>query len=234
MIIAGLVIFFLAGLIDDSNPFHAVLDDFGSVLIASVALAAFWELFGRRAFAREIFEVARTGADIRIAGLTRIGTSYLDDPDWDALLTDVKKLDIFFAYGRTWRNTHHSRLATLAKKEGARLRVYLPDPTDSEGMNVLARRFSMPVSQLSEAVEESRQFFSRLKSADGASVEIYYRPGAATFSCYRLDNTAVLTFYSHRQERVGVPTLICRAGGTLYDFIRNEFEAIDRQSHPAE
>lgn len=233
MLLVGVAILFLASLIDDHSAFHAVLNDLGSVMIASVALAVFWELFGRRAFAREIFEVARTGADIRIAGLKRIGTSYLDDPDWDSLLADVTKLDIFFAYGRTWRNSHHGRLTELARKEGARLRVYLPDPDDSEDLKVLAGRFSMTAAQLAAAVEEAKEFFLDLRVSGGASIDVYYRSGAASFSCYRLDNTAVLTLYSHQRERTGVPTLICRSGGSLYEFMRKEFDAIHQQSHPA-
>src|SRR5262249_13998792 len=44
---------------------------------------------------------AQTAADIRAAGLLRIGANYLNELDWDALFADVRELDIFVAYGQT-------------------------------------------------------------------------------------------------------------------------------------
>lgn len=85
---------------------QAFANALGSALIVSVALGAMWELVGKRAFAREILERARTSADIEAAGLTRIGNRYLDDPDWEQLFRTVRKLDVLVAYARTWRNSN--------------------------------------------------------------------------------------------------------------------------------
>jgi hypothetical protein len=65
----------------------------------------------------------------------------------------------------------------------------------------------------------------------GADVEVYHRSGHWLFSCYRFDQTAVVTLYSHQRLRVSVPTIVVRDGGSFYDFIRKELEAIKSQSH---
>src|SRR5436305_112072 len=81
-----------------------------SVLIISVGLAAVWELAGKRAFAREVLENARIASNIEKAGLTSIGASYIDEPEWENLFNGVRELDVFVAYGQTWRNNQLARL----------------------------------------------------------------------------------------------------------------------------
>lgn len=207
----------------------------GSAVVVSVALGLLWELVGKRAFAREILETARTSTDIEAAGLARIGTRYLDDPDWEHYFRSVRKLDIYFAYGRTWRNVNLPRLQELASRADARIRVYLPDTSDPATVDELARRFDMAADQLTNAIEEARDAFLGLRCRDGAEVAVYYRPGASVFSCYRFDGTAIITLYTHSSRKRGdIPTLVCTDGGSLYDFVRDEFRAIHDQSTPVD
>src|SRR5947207_2754134 len=56
---------------------QGLLSQLGGVLIAAVAITLLWELLAKRAFAGEVFAIARVGTDVRNAALTRIGTSYL-------------------------------------------------------------------------------------------------------------------------------------------------------------
>lgn len=85
---------------------QGLVEALGTALVVSVALGLLWELVGRRAFAREVLETARTSTDVDAAGLTRVGVRYLDDPDWEHYFTSVRKRDIYFAYGHTWRNVN--------------------------------------------------------------------------------------------------------------------------------
>jgi hypothetical protein len=202
----------------------------GSALIVAVGLAFLWELLGKRAFAREVLETARTSTDVHAAGLTRVGTRYLDDPDWDHYFQAVQKLDIFFAYGRTWRRVNWERLRRVASNSDCRIRVYLPDPSDHASVTLLAERFQQTPEQLREAIQEARHEFSELAKQGSAEVAVYYRPGDSAFSCYRFDGTAILTLYTHSRRRTDVPTLVCAAGGSLYDFIREELKSIHAQS----
>jgi hypothetical protein len=232
----GIALLYIAGrddLLRGHDGLRAVLDDLGGVFIASVALGALWELAGKRSFAREVLDSSRVTTDVVAAGLRSIGTNYLGDPDWERLFADVQKLDVFFAYGRTWRNSNDARLKSLAARRTSRIRVFLPDPTDSDAVCGLADRFQMSETNLRVAIEEARDYFTDLGRAGRGSVSVFYRKGESTFSCYRFDKVAILTLYTHSRMRTQVPTIVCEDGGSLYDFIRAELRAIEEQSSPA-
>lgn len=231
----GLSLLYVAGRDDwmaGNAGLRAVLNDLGGVLIATVTLGAIWELVGKRSFAREVLASSRVTTDVTTAGLTAVGTNYLTDPDWERLFADVQKLDIFLAYGRTWRNSNDAKLKTLAARRGSRIRIFLPDSNDSETIKWLSTRFQMHPAALRQAIEESRDYFLELSRVGRGIVQIFYRSGDSTFSCYRFDRTAVLTLYSHSRERTQVPTIVCRDGGSLYEFVRSELRAIESQSTP--
>jgi hypothetical protein len=219
----------------EHHGLQALVNGVAGLLIVSMGLGLLWQLGGKRAFAREILESATAGTDADAAGLTRIGMNYAVVPDWEALFRDVRKLDIFFAYGRTWRNLNIQRLQSVAMRADTRIRVFLPDPEHEETIARLAERFEMESVGLVSAINEAQGVYSHLACAAGSTVEVYHRQGDSLFSCYRFDNTAVMTLYSHQRVRTEVPTFVCRAGGFLYDFLREEFRAIQAQSvrsHP--
>lgn len=212
---------------------QTLVTNLGGLLVVSVAAAGLWSLFGKRAFAAEVHAIARTSTDIQQAGIIRVGMNYREDPDWEALFATVRKLDVSVAYGSTWRNLQLDRLRRLAGLSDARIRVFLPDPEDDATINRLADRFGYQPGKLRAEIEEAGKFFNDLRVPGGASIEVYHRPGHWLFSCYRFDQTAVVTLYSHQRLRVSVPTIVVRDGGSFYDFIRKELEAIKDQSHPA-
>lgn len=212
---------------------QAVLNNLGGAIFVAFALTVLWELFGKRAFAREILESVRLNADVESAGIARVGVDYLQDPEWEDLFRDTEKLDIFFSYGRTWRNTHRKHLDELAQRPHGRIRVVLPDPNDSETVQNLAQRFGMESAELVANIKEACADFQSLGEPNGAKIEVYYRPGEALFTYYRLDKRAVVVLYSHKRQRIyQVPTVVCHSGGSLYDFLRTDFEAIIRQGYP--
>jgi hypothetical protein len=208
---------------------QALLNSVGGLLVASVALGLIWELAGKRAFAKEVLASATAGADIDTMGVVRMTNNYAE-ADWADLFAGVQKLDIFVAYARTWRNSHIDRLRKLARTPGVRIRVFLPDSADAETVRWMAERFGYTSADLCSAIEEAKQAYTSLATANGSTVEVYYRKGESLFSCYRFDTTAVITLYTHRRERTGVPTLVCRDGGQLYEFVRGELAAIESQS----
>jgi hypothetical protein len=210
-----------------------VLNNLGDAIVVAFTLTTLWELFGKRAFTREILESARLTADVESAGITRVGVDYLQDPEWEDLFLDTEKLDIFFAYGRTWRNTHRKYLNQLASRPQGRIRVVLPDPGDPETIRNLAQRFGMEDAELITNIKEACADFQNLEKPNGAHIEVYYRPGDALFTYYKLDKKAVVVLYSHKRQRVyQVPTMVCQSGGSLYEFLRTDFDAIIGQGSP--
>lgn len=213
---------------------QALVNALGGTLIAAIALGLLWELAGKRSFAQEILEQARISTDVDAAGLVRIGTNYVEDPDWDVYFANVMRLDIVVAYARTWRNQHLARLRAMAARSGARIHVYLPDPEDTIAIAALAAKFGSTPEQLGTNIEETRQEFLALTVPGGAEIKVFYRPGYSVFSFYRLDSVAVLTLYSHSRERQsGIPTMVCRAGGSLFEFVYGELRVLRSMSHDA-
>jgi hypothetical protein len=232
----GCVLLWLSarGFLTKHEAVAALFAQLGALLVAAVAIGLLWELVGKRALASEIFEVARVGTDVRNAALLRIGTSYLDDVDWEGYFATVDKLDIFVAYGRTWRGANFHRLRNVAARPSSRIRVYLPNPHDDGLMAQLAVRFNMRADDVKARVLEARREFTELRVDGGGNLTVFYHDGDPLFSCYRFDKTAILTLYSHTRERQNVPTIVCRDGGTLYDFVRKELQAIEQQSRLAD
>ena len=235
----GLVCLYLGG--NDSPWWQAheslqgVMRDLGSLLIVSVVLGLIWELQGKRSFAREILETARTSADYETSGLTRVGTNYLEDPDWEDLFRNVEQLDIFVAYASTWRNLHLKRLQAVASRPGGQIRVFLPDLEDDDTVTTLARRFGYTEEDLCGRIKETAESFESMRLDGGATIKIFYRPGDRLFSFYRFDSRAVVTLYNHKGTRESlVPTFLFQRGGSLYAFIEAEIRAIENQSRSVE
>jgi len=234
-IILGVALIALSGahtLWTGKGVWEVIFAQLGTALIVAVGLALVWELAGRRAFKREILETARTVADIEAAGVVRVGTKIWEEVEWDRLFRTARELDIYFAYGRTWRGLNLARLRQLAAKPDARIRIYLPDPRDTACIEQLAVRFNMPEGDLLAAIDEAHREFARLAGQNGR-VSVYFRPGQPVFSVYRFDATIIAALYTHRQDRQDVPAIVCSVGGTLYEFFRKELEAIEKQSRPA-
>lgn len=100
-------------------------------------------------------------------------------------------------------------------------------------MRVLADRFGTNEAGITATVREAVAYYKGLQVHGGAVVEVWLRAGDAVFSCYRFDQRAVLTLYSHSRERkTSVPTLVV-GSGILFKFIRDEIDALHNQSHRA-
>ncbi len=225
----GIALLYVAGRADwwqGRLAAQTLVSQVGSLLVAAVALALLWEFVGKRKFAEEILEKVGIASDVDRAGIVRFTDQYLKDVEWDAYFAGVQKLDIVVAYGRTWRQAQWDQLMSVAARPEARIRIILPDPADTQSLAVLADRFSRTPAKLRDDINEAAQDFMTLRRAGGADVRLYWRRGDQVFSCYRLDSTAVITLYSHSRERRPVPTIVCRSGGTLYDFVRQEVEVM--------
>jgi len=205
----------------------------GTSFIVAVGLALLWDLIGKRAFAREILETARTAADIETAGLLGVGTKIYDHADWEHYFQTVRELDIFFAYGSTWRGLNQTRLSRLAADPHARIRIFLPDPSQPNVVAQLAARFSRPQEQVVTLIEDARRGFAQLAHGARAEISIHYWPGDMLFTLYRFDSTIIVALYTHRRGRQDVPMLVCSKGGSLYEFFVSELEEISTRSQPA-
>lgn len=209
------------------KSWQTVIQQIGGLLLVTVVITLLWELFGKRAFLDEILAKAKISKELTFSGIIQITDSFHRDLDWSTYFRSVNKLDIFFTYGRTWRNTHLDDLKQVAASRNARIRVVLPDPEDEQTVNELARRFNYTPSELIKLIRETEVYFKDLilpTGSNGAKISIWFLPAVPHFSFYRFDRIAILALYTHRLERTAVPTFVCEMGGTLYDYIRKEFD----------
>jgi hypothetical protein len=204
-----------------------VVEQVGGTVLVAALLSVAWDFFGRRALAGEVMEVAGLSGDVEQAGLARIGADFRQAP-WDRLL-QAEKIDIYLGLGRTFYTNYSTALATAAAKPGTRMRVILADPTDDAAVECMAERFTRNTDDVRSDIRATTDKFLSLARGAVGTVEVYHRTGEPLTALYRFDNEAVVTLYSHRRGYGDVPFLLCRSGGSLYDFVRGEFEKLIEQ-----
>ncbi|MCU7724562.1 hypothetical protein ODJ79_12615 [Actinoplanes sp. KI2] len=213
---------------------QAFLEALGGLLIVTAGFSMLWELMGKRAFARELMESWRTSADLEAAGIKRVTDQFYDATLWEDCFKGVEKLDIFVAYANTWRRMHMAKLKEVAKKSSGRIRVYLADPDDDLTMKTLSARFETTPDDLRKKIAETKDEFESLRVPGGASIEVWYWAGDRVFTFYRFDNTAVFVPYKHSEGRSSsLPTIACRNGGLIFQFVYDELVSIRGGSRPA-
>jgi len=213
----------------NNRVWQTLLTQIGSLLVVTATLTMAWELIGKRAFLDEVLVKAHLSRDIKFSGILQVTDSFHSDVDWKGYINRSSKIDIFFAYGHTWRQSHFQEFQNAAERQDIRIRVVLPDPEDADTVRELARRFDYTKEKLIGLIVEAREYFEKLlppNSDNSEKIGIWFLPAAPTFTFYRFDQIGVLAIYTHRKKRVGVPTFVCERGGTLYEYIWNEFRAM--------
>jgi hypothetical protein len=123
-----------------------------------------------------------------------------------------------------------ANLRKVAANTDGRIRAILPDNDNDTVINALAIRFDMTPEDLRGKITDAVRGYEDLAKTAKGVVEIYLHGTIPLFSCYRLDNSAVLTPYTHRQDRTEVPTIVCK-GGSLYHWIRQELDVLINKSN---
>ena len=209
---------------------QAVIEQLGALLFVTATITFIWEIKAKLSFLDEILVKTQVSRDVALAGLLKITNRFHDDIDWRRYIEKSSKIDIFFAYARTWCGAHEEHLKTAIKNNKARVRVVLPDPNNKDVVSELTRRFDIEKEEdLKGRIEESATFFKGLKAIaenKGGSVELWFLQKCPVFSFYRFDHIGILATYKHQKGRGNVPTFVFEQGGTLYDFMRQEFDAM--------
>jgi hypothetical protein len=208
--------------------FQTVVEQAGGAVLVTALLTVAYDLVGRRALAAEVMEMAELSGDVEQAGLERIGANYQAVP-FDRLLK-ADKIDIYLGLGRTWYSVNSTALQAAAAKPTTRMRVILADPTDDAAVECMALRFSRSTEQVRSDIRSATDSFLALARAASGTITVYHRGGEPLNALYRFDREAVITLYSHRRSHGDVPYMLCRSGGSLYDFVRNEFTKLIEQS----
>lgn len=231
ILLVGITLLFLAdnwGWLISNPSFQSIARELGGLLIASVALSLVWELVAKRAFLAELMAKARLAEEVRTAGLITLPRDFYRDVDWSELFRKVRDLDVFYAYGETWRHSNMADLRALSQRNGAKVRVVLPDPDNDATMSELARRFDITADESTTRVRDATKEFIEIFGENGHSkvnFSLWYVPFSPLFSFYRFDSIVILTLYNHRQIRGDILMFVGGEGGRIYEAVMNDFEA---------
>jgi len=122
----------------------------------TIAITAIWELFAKRAFFGELMAVTNVSQTVQNAGLVSLSFDFQNCIDWQTSFRRVAKLDIFFAYGRSWRNIYSEDLRNLGSRTDVQVRIILPDPDKQQIIEDLARRFGTTVEDMKGQIETAK------------------------------------------------------------------------------
>jgi len=225
----GIVLIVLSPIADERgyHKLGAIGKEGGSALVISVALAALWDLAGKRAFADEILAKANMSRDLADAGLEIITPSFKDDRiSWQDLFKNACRLDLFVSYAHTWRNTQTERIEKLLADPAAKLRVVLPDLGDESVVTILSSRYEMQPEIFKLEISSAIEFYERKAKKAKGTIEIYLTAIIPVFSFYRFNNKIVFALYNHKSGQQPVPSFVCNNEGFLAAFFVDEFEGI--------
>lgn len=230
MIILGLAMLYLSKPIYEAcwRRSGTLLAESGAAIFIAAVLFLLWELGGKRAFADEILAKANMARDLADAGLTTVRDNFKDERiNWAELFKNACQLDIFIAYGQTWRNTQSERIASFLSDAHSQLRIVLPDPEDSHVVQSLAIRFgNTKPEDIQRMIQESKDFFQNRQDKAKGNVEIYLSGVVPLLTFYRFNNRVVWALYNHREEKSTVPAFICSDEGFLFEYFTDEFKGI--------
>lgn len=226
-LLAGVLLLVLGTQLKNNSWYQVVVMQAGGAVLVAALLTVAYDVVGRRALASEVMEIAELSGDVQQAGLGRIGSNY-QRVEWDRLLK-AEKIDIYLGLGRTFYSVNSAALQAAAAKPTTRMRVVLADPTDDAAVECMATRFTRTPEQVRSDIRSATESFVALARGAAGSIEVHHRSGEPLTALYRFDNEAVITLYSHRRAHGEVPYIVCRSGGSLYDFVRDEFTKLIQQ-----
>lgn len=231
VVVLGVALMYISNLPDlaDSPGWVATLNQLGGLFITTGVLAVLWDLKGKRAFLEEVLDKAKLSSDVDAAGIERVTMNWKEIP-WDEFFSSANHIEVFIAYGSSWRKNNWESIVKFAQNEKHVLRMYLPNPQDEATMRILAQRYEYTPEKIQAYIEEASEEFARLGINSKADIRVYYRSGDPTYTCYRFNEKFLVTLYANRRERGGVPTMLFDAGGTFGEFFKRDLEAVREQS----
>lgn len=204
-----------------------------SILVITTALNFLWEQHSKDVFKKEILGTKTFSDQIERAGLIQIPSDqgFHDDIDWEKLFYEVRQLDLFVSYAYSWRQNNRNRLKSFAKREHSTANIILPNYQNDKIVSQLSLWYGKNEDKIKELIKNSARDFNKLFSEYDTDHEIYLTNTTPVYSFYRFDHIGILALYKHREEKSGVPSFIFKQGGSLYDFITQDFNFLKEDSN---
>lgn len=205
------------------------LSSIGSLFFVSAVVTSVWEFFAKRSFSSELLSLFQISTSFSESGVIQYEPEFQSSKiDWEALFHKAKKVNVLFTGNSSWRDYNFSKFENLVKDKKAHIKIILPDPENFMLMQRLQTRLRQQGISAREYVYGAcDKFIDLIKRNDSqAKLEIWFSPKLPSFSVFMFDEKAVISFYSHRNAEVKVPTFICHQGKTLFSYAEEEINYI--------
>lgn len=192
-----------------------------TVLLANVA----WEVIAKKNFAQSLLNMVKLSENIANSGIDSV---YVDfrNINWTEELSKTSSFVAAFTYAYSWRSANQVAIEKFAQKKKKREKMFIimPDPERPNITADLDRRFGYEAGETKKRIEDAIQYYKKI------GVTVYVYSGTLQASYYKMDNSAVMSFFTHSKEKTTVPAIQAAKGGHLYDYIRKDLDEMMRQS----
>jgi len=235
VVIGSLLLFFVSRLefLNKYPEWQSLIKDFGSLCVASVGVAIIWELFSKRAFMSELLTTTKLADEIQASGLIRISSKWHGEVDWTNLFRKSDEINLFFMYGRTWRNINRAEIQNFIRRVSTKATIILPDVENVQFLGELARSISVTPDELKNRIEEAKKEFIAMFDAEENAAERFAILSTSVFpvySLYQFDGTIIVTFYSLDKSKKEVPTFVFEKGGSLFNFFMGDLNSLKQSA----
>ena len=230
-VIAAVAIDYFWG--DIENIWVAIMFELAFTVITVFGVSGLWEVLGKRAFAEEVLELAGVASDIQKSGIIAFYENFTDIK-WSEIFDGAKKVSLMFTYAYSWRSNNRQELKDISAKKGSQLIVVLPDYKISEVCDMCDRDFlyGKYAEEGSENAQKSTE--SEIKKAiedlKKLNANVYLYQGNLKTTYYFFDDKCIIAPFKHGKDKYCVPAILCREGGTLYEFCKKDLEQAIKKS----
>lgn len=230
-VIAAVAIDYFWGDID--NICVAIMLELAFTVITVFGVSGLWEVLGKRAFAEEVLELAGIASNLQQSGIVGFYEKFTDIK-WSEIFEGTKEVSLMFTYAYSWRNNNRQELKDVSSKKNSRLIVLLPDYSIPEVCDMCDRDFlyGKHAEDGSENVQKNTE--SKIKKAiedfKKLNADIYLYPSNLKTTYYFFDDKCIIAPFKHGKDKYCVPAILCREGGALYEFCKNDLEQAIKKS----
>ena len=236
IIAIGVIVILVIGDSGWGERWQILVTQLFSIIIITTALNIIWEQYSKERFKKEILGAKSFADEIERAGLKKIPSTkgFNEEIDWEKHFNEVRNLDLFVSWGYSWRQNNRLRLKNFAEREDTKANIILPDYEEEQIVAQLAQWFTMDTEDVVKEIKKSAKDFDKLFNDKEVDYQILLANTTPVYSFYRFDHVGILALYKHRNEKVGVTSLIVEEGGSLYDYISKDLKFLKKNSRKFE
>ena len=217
---------------DIENIWVAIGFELAFTLITVFGVSGLWEVLGKRAFAEEVLELAGIASDLQKSGIIGFYEKFTDIK-WNEIFDGAKEVSLMFTYAYSWRNNNRQELKDVNDRKDSQLIVLLPDYKISKVCDMCDRDFSYGKYAGKGSENAKKKTASEIKKAiedfKKLNAKIYLYPGNLKTTYYFFDDKCIVAPFKHGKDKYCVPAILCKEGGSLYEFCKKDLEqAIDK------